>query len=216
MREQYHRELDNLDQDVVRLGALVESAIERATTAVIENDAELAEQVMDGDSQIDDLFVDIEKRVLEVLAKQAPVARDLRLMVAILRATNDLERSGDLAFNIAKVAKRQIPVIQVRPIAALLYELGLAAHKLLGDAIDSWAKKDPALAERVSEYDDTIDDLYRKFYRQLFACGADATSFEVGMNAALVGRWFERIADHGVNIAEHVQFYVTGEDEFLG
>lgn len=216
MREQYHRALEALDQDVVRLGALAEAAIDKATVALVENDAELAQQVLDGDDEIDALFVDVTKRALTLLAEQAPVARDLRLLLSIIRVANELERTGDLAHNIAKVPQRGIPVGEVKNIGNLLYELAVAARKLLGNAIDVWAQKDAGLAANVQEYDDTIDSLYRRFYKELFALGRDETTFEVGMNAALVGRWFERVADHGVNITEAVQFYVTGDDAYLG
>lgn len=216
MREQYHRALEALDQDVVRLGALAEAAIDKATLALVENDPELAQQVLDGDDEIDALFVDVTKRALTILAEQAPVARDLRLLLSIIRVANELERTGDLAHNIAKVPQRGIPVGEVKPIGKLLYELAVAARKLLGNAIDVWAQKDAGLAANVQESDDTIDSLYRRFYKELFALGRDETTFEVGMNAALVGRWFERVADHGVNITEAVQFYVTGDDAYLG
>lgn len=216
MREQYHRELDSLDQSVVRLGALVEKATEQATVALIEGDAELARQVMESDNEIDELYLDIEKRVLSILAKQAPVARDLRLIVAILRATHDLERAGDLAYNVAKVASKQVPVAQVKAIRGLLVELSAKSRSLLSKAIDAWADKDMTLARSLQDFDDDIDALHKRFYREIFALEKDEASFETAMNAALVGRWFERIADHGVNVAEGVQFYITGQEELLG
>lgn len=216
MRELYHKELDRLDQDVVRLGAIVESALERAALALLEGDAELARQVMEGDDQIDNLFLDIEKRALSIMAKQAPVARDLRLIVAILRSTHDLERAGDLAYNVAKVAAKQIPVAQIRSVRSILHELSAAALELFRKAIDCWATKDVSLAASLEGADDTIDQLYKQLYRELFALEKDEATFEVAMNAALVGRWFERIGDHGVNVADDVRFYVTGHEEFLG
>jgi phosphate transport system protein len=216
MREQYHRELDRLDQDVVRMGALVEKATEQATIALIESDAELARRVMEADNEIDDLYVDIERRVLSVLAKQAPVARDLRLIVAILRATHDLERAGDLAYNVAKVAVKQVPVARIKAISGLLVELSAKSRSLLSKAIDAWAEKDIALARSLQDFDDDIDQLHKRFYREIFALHKDDASFETAMNAALVGRWFERIADHGVNVAEGVQFYITGQEDLLG
>lgn len=216
MREQYFQDLDRLDQDVVRLGALVEAATERATIALLENDAELARQVMDGDQDIDDLFLDIEKRVLSILAKQAPVAKDLRLIVAILRSTHDLERAGDLAYNVAKVAAQQVPVAEIKALSGVLHELSVASRELFAKAIDCWATKDATLAASLDTVDDQIDQLCKRLYAEVFALEKGKASFEVAMNAVLVGRWFERIADHGVNVAEDVRFYVTGEQEFLG
>ncbi|NLE74336.1 MAG: phosphate signaling complex protein PhoU [Actinobacteria bacterium] len=216
MRERYRRELDSVDQDVVRMGALVEQAIEQATIALIESDATLALRVMEADNDIDDLYVGIEKRALSILAKQAPVAGDLRLIVAILRATHDLERAGDLAYNVAKVAAKQVPVARIKAISGLLVELSAESRSLLSKAIDAWAEKDVILARSLQDFDDDIDELHKRFYREIFALKQDETSFETAMNAALVGRWFERIADHGVNVAEGVQFYITGQEELLG
>src|SRR3989304_5819910 len=104
MRDAFHRELESLDQEIVRMGALVEQSTQMVTTALMEGDRELAQRVRDGDEAIDDVFMDIEKRSLALLAQQAPVAGDLRLIVAILRVVNDLERAGDLASNIAKLS----------------------------------------------------------------------------------------------------------------
>lgn len=216
MRERYRRELDSVDQDVVRMGALVEQAIEQATIALIESDATLALRVMEADNDIDDLYVGIEKRALSILAKQAPVAGDLRLIVAILRATHDLERAGDLAYNVAKVASKQVPVARIKAISGLLVELSAESRSLLSKAIDAWAEKDIILARSLQDFDDNIDELHKRFYREIFALKQDEASFETAMNAALVGRWFERIADHGVNVAEGVQFYITGQEELLG
>jgi phosphate transport system protein len=215
MRETYNRELDALDQGIVRMGALVEQAIEKATIAITDSDEALAMEVMEGDDEIDDLFADLESRTLMFLATQAPVARDLRLVLMVLRASHDLERSGDLAYNLAKVAIRHVKISELRSINALIYELGTAARTLLGKSIDAWSGKDVLLAAEVQKLDDEIDDLYRKLYRQLYEL-KDPELFEVAMNAVLVGRWYERVADHAVNIAENVRYYVTGDEEFLG
>jgi len=154
--------------------------------------------------------------VLSILAKQAPVAKDLRLIVAILRSTHDLERAGDLAYNVAKVAAQQVPVAEIKALSGVLHELSVASRQLLAKAIDCWATKDAALAASLDTVDDQIDQLCKRLYAEVFALEKGKASFEVAMNAVLVGRWFERIADHGVNVAEDVRFYVTGEQEFLG
>ncbi|MBU2603794.1 MAG: phosphate signaling complex protein PhoU [Actinobacteria bacterium] len=215
MRETFHRELEKLDQDVVRMGALVEAAIEQATLALAECDLDRAQKVMDGDDAIDDLFLDIEKRALSMLAQQQPVAGDLRLIVAILRAVNDLERSGDLAFNIASVVKKDIDIVKLRKVSALVYELGHASRRLLSRALDAWTDKDVVVAASLDDLDDEIDELYERLFRELFAL-QNETSFEVAMNLVLVGRYFERIADHAVNLAERIRYFVTGDEEHLG
>jgi phosphate transport system protein len=214
MRETYNRELDALDQGIVRMGALVEQAIEKATIAITDSDEALAREVMEGDDEIDDLFADLESRTLTFIATQAPVASDLRLILMVLRAAHDLERSGDLAYNLAKVASRHVKMAELKGINTLIFELGNAARRLLGKAIDAWSGKDVELAIEVQKLDDEIDELYRKLYRQLYDL-KDPDLFEPALNAVLVGRWYERVADHAVNIAENVRYYVTGDEEFL-
>src|SRR5665811_1213580 len=122
MRDTFHRELERLDQDVVRMGALVEAAIEGAILALAEGDLERAKRVQNGDDEIDDLFIDMEKRAMAMLAQQQPVAGDLRLIVTILRVVNDLERAGDLAFNIASVVRKDLDIVKLRKVSALVYE----------------------------------------------------------------------------------------------
>ncbi len=215
MRDTFHRELERLDQDVVRMGALVEAAIDQATAALVEGDLDRAQKTMDGDDAIDDLFLDIEKRALAMLAQQQPVAGDLRLIVAILRAVNDLERSGDLAFNIASVVKKDINIVKLRKVSALVYELGHASRRLLSRALDAWTHKDVVVAASLDDLDDEIDELYERLFRELFDL-QEETTFEVAMNLVLVGRYFERIADHAVNLAECIRYFVTGNEEHLG
>lgn len=215
MRDTFHRDLERLDQDVVRMGALVEAAIEGATVALVEGDVDRALRVQDGDDEIDDLFLDMEKRALAMLAQQQPVAGDLRLIVTILRVANDLERAGDLAYNIASVVKKDLNILKLRKVTALVYELGHSSRRLLAQALDAWAEKNLELACKMDELDDEIDELYERLFRELFALQKE-TTFEVAMNLVLVGRYFERIADHGVNMAEGIRYFITGNEEHLG
>src|SRR5665811_2508525 len=135
MRDTFHRELERLDQDVVRMGALVE-AIEGAILALAEGDLERAKRVQNGDDEIDDLFIDMEKRALTMLAQQQPVAGDLRLIVTILRVLTDLERAGDLAFNVAKVTCKDLQIVTLKKVSLLIYELGHASRRLFSKALD--------------------------------------------------------------------------------
>jgi phosphate transport system protein len=215
MRDIFHKELDRLDQDVVRMGALVEQAIESAVISLSECDGERAQRVQEGDDAIDSLFLDIEKRAFALLAKQQPVAGDLRLIMAIVLTVNDLERSGDLAYNVASMVRQDLTIVKLKPVSALVYELGFASKRLLGRSIDAWANKDMRLAAEMDDLDDEIDDLYAKLLTELFELNKDV-AFEVAMNLVLVGRYFERIADHAVNIAERVRYFVTGDVAHLG
>ncbi len=214
MREQFRKELDRLDQDLVRMAGLVEDAIENALLALSECDLERAERVKQGDDAIDDMFLDIEQRALSLLAQQQPVAGDLRLIMAIVLNLNDLERSGDLAYNVADLVQKDLPIVRHKAINALIYELGISAKKLLGKSLDAWSAKDVKLAAEIDELDDAVDDLYAQLLKELFQL--EGVTLELALNLVLVGRYFERIADHAVNIAERIQYYVTGDLAHLG
>jgi len=216
MRDAFHRELESLDQEIVRMGALVERSTEMATTALIEADTELAQRVREGDGEIDAVFLDIEKRSLALLAQQAPVAGDLRLIVAILRVVNDLERAGDLAYNIAKLVQiEDFREPGLKAVRSLVSELGAAASRLMGKAIDAWATKDDKLAADIALQDDKLDDLHAQLIERLVELkGQD--SLAPAIRLAMVGRYFERIGDHAVNLGERVRYFVTGDEELLG
>lgn len=216
MRNAFHKELESLDQEVVQMGALVEKSIQLATTALIEGDKELAQRVREGDNEIDQTFMDIEKRSLALMAQQAPVAGDLRLIVAILGAINDLERSGDLAYNIAKLAQEEAASARgAKEVRSLLADLGAEARKLFGAAIDAWAQKDEGLAADIGRQDDRLDDLHSRLITTLVELKGDEI-LPAAIRFAMVGRYFERIGDHAVNLAERVRYFVTGDEEFLG
>lgn len=216
MRIAFHKELESLDQEIVRMGALVERSTQMATTALIECDLQLAQQVREGDDEIDALFLDIEKRSLALLAQQAPVAGDLRLIVAILRVVNDLERAGDLAYNIAKLVQMEDfcdPTL--KPVRALVSDLGQAAVRLMSVAIDSWATKDEKLAAAVDLQDDRLDDLHARLIERLVELKGQE-NLAAAIRLAMIGRYFERIGDHAVNLSERVRYFVTGDEELLG
>jgi phosphate transport system protein len=187
-----------------------------ATTALIESDKVLAQTVREGDREIDAVFMDIEKRSLALMAQQAPVAGDLRLVVAVLGAITDLERAGDLAYNIAKLVQAEdSPGRGAKDIRALLADLGAEAKQLFGAAIDAWAKKDETLAADVERQDDRLDELHARLIRSLMELKGEE-SLPAALRLAMVGRYFERIGDHAVNLAERVRYFVTGDAEYLG
>jgi phosphate transport system protein len=215
VRTNFSRELERLDLDVVRMGALAEASIDAALLAMVEADVERAKRVMQGDDEIDALFLDIERRALGLLAQQQPVARDLRLVIAILKVTNDLERCGDLAFNIAKEVIGDLELPKPKVVSTAVYELGSSARRLLGRSLDAWSNKDLELAAQIDGMDDEIDGLYDRLLKELFGLEKEI-SMEMALHLVLVGRFFERIADHAVNSAEAIRYYVTGDEEHLG
>jgi phosphate transport system protein len=216
MRDTFHRELEFLDEEIVRMGAMVERSTQQATTSLIEGDRELAERVKAGDNEIDDIFLDIEKRALTLLAQQAPVASDLRLVVAILRVCNDLERAGDLAYNIAKIAQQEdFSAPGLKAVRGIIAELGTAAADLTGAAIDAWASKDEHLAADIEVQDDKLDNLYACLLENLVELKGQK-SLSPALRLVLVGRSFERIGDHAVALGDGVRYFVTGSEEHLG
>lgn len=216
MRDAYHKELESLDQGVVAMGAMVEKSVHLATAAFIEDDKTLAQKVREGDDEIDAVFMDIEKRCLALMAQQAPVAGDLRLVVAILGGINDLERAGDLAYNVAKlVQKDDSPHQGAKEVRALLAQLGAAAAEVLAASIDAWAQKDEILAANVERQDDRSDELHGEVIASILQMkGEEAVAAAIRM--AMLGRYFERIGDHAVNLGERVRYYLTGDEKHLG
>ncbi|NLE11401.1 MAG: phosphate signaling complex protein PhoU [Actinobacteria bacterium] len=216
MRDAFHKELESLDQGIVRMGALVEQSTQRATTALIECDRELAQKVRDGDDEIDALFLDIEKRSLTLLAQQAPVAGDLRLIVAILRIVNDLERAGDLCYNIAKLAQvEDFCQPELKPVRALVAEMGQTAAAVMAAAIDAWAAKDDGQAADIAARDDVLDELHTRLIEKLVELKGE-DSLASAIRLAMVGRYLERIGDHAVNLSERLRYFLTGEEVHLG
>ena len=216
MRDAYHKELESLDHGVVAMGALVEKSIHLAATAFVDNDKDLATRVRAGDDDIDAMFMDIEKRCLALMAQQAPVAGDLRLVVAILGAISELERTGDIAYNVAKlVQKDDSPQPGTKAVRTLLAELGAEAQKVLAAAIDAWAQKDEVAAAAVERQDDRSDELHGKVIAAILELkGEEAVGAAIRL--AMLGRYFERVGDHAVNLAERVRYFVTGDAEYLG
>ena len=209
MRESFHQELRDLRTDTLRMGEYVIEAVRRATTALAEGDVELAKAVTAADATIDSLYLDIETRGYGLLAQQQPVAKDLRLILAIVRIIQDLERSGDLAKNIGQIVRSDIQIVRLKPIAEIMGQLGLMTRDLLTIAMRSFADKDLQLAQTLDAKDNKIDQLYKELVKELFRLEKES-SLELAVNMVLTGRYFERIADHAVNIAIWVTYLITG------
>lgn len=209
MRESFRKELKLLEADVQRMGDYVVESVERATTALAEGDVRLADAVIEADNQIDQIYLHIETRCYELIAQQQPVARDLRRIVSMLRVIQDLERSGDLTKNVAGLVQEDINIVKLKPVAEIIGKLGLTARDLLKLAVESFATKDPTKAATLAKKDDKVDNLYRDLVKELFRLDKEG-SLEVAMNMVLTGRFFERVADHAVNIAVWVNYTETG------
>ncbi len=211
MRDAYHDELDALSTRLVDMTALVGSAMASATTALLDADLTVAEVVVAGDSAIDTVYHEIEERALLLLARQQPVASDLRILVTSLRMVADLERAGDLALHVAKVARRRYPLSAVpEELRPTVLEMGHVAQRIMAKTGNVIAGADLVLAAEVERDDDAMDFLHRRIFEVLLADTWQG-GVESAIDVTLVGRYYERFADHAVSVARRVVYLVTGE-----
>lgn len=211
MRETFRAELDRLAADLARMSRLAAGMMTNASDALHHGDLPLAELVIAGDDEMDVLHDDVEQRCVNLLALQAPVAADLRLVVSAMHAAADLSRMGDLAQHIAKIVRLKHPKLtvpgEVRPVFA---RMGLLAAELAEWAADAIEQRDPLGGERLAAADDEVDALRRQLFHILFD-DSWSHGVEPAVDAALIGRYYERFADHAVAIARQVGYRVTGQ-----
>lgn len=211
MRDAFHDDLDSISQTLIDMSERVRRAMELATTALLTADLQLAEQVISEDSQIDAIQHDLDRKALSLLARQQPVAGDLRTIVTSLRMSADIERMGDLAHHIAKVARMRYPATAVPDeLTSTLQEMGDVARKIIAKVINVIATRDIEAALQIEKDDDEMDKLHRKLFMALLD-DAWAHGIEVAIDITLLGRYYERCADHAVSVARRVYFLVTGE-----
>ena len=210
-RRAFHEELEELDRDVVRLAALATEAIQAGSAALLDFDLAGADKVIADDKVIDDLAHAMEEHVLLLLARQQPMATDLRTLVSVLRVIHELERVGDLMRNVAKATRRLYPTElepKLRGIIARMRDQATAQMRL---AADAFADRDVHRAAALRDMDDVMDDLQKELFRYVLGSSShDEAAVQRAVQTALVGRHFERIADHSVNLGERVCFMVTG------
>ncbi len=211
MRQSYEKELETLRQEILRMGGLVSQSIEDAVQSLAKQDEQLAKKVIAGDDAIDQMEVDIEDRCMVLIARQQPMARDLRIIGTGLKITTDLERMGDHAFDIAKVTVRLANQPLIKPLVDIP-RMARMAQKMLTDSLEAYMKMDIALAEQVCLADNEVDDLYQQVFRELLTyMMEDPRTIGQATQLIFVGRYLERIADHATNIAEWVIYLVTGQ-----
>ena len=210
-RKRFHDELHALESEVLGLGERATRAVGNALEALVGRNPELADQVIVGDDALDATYLDIEQRILNLLATQTPVATDLRLVSAILHANMHLERIGDQAVNIAKITKATLDLPASETVVTQLREMGELCGSMLRTALEAFARRDAALAERLPEMDDPIDRLNRNMYREVVALASDPRALEWGIRMNVVSRQLERVGDNAVDIGELVAFLVTGQ-----
>jgi phosphate transport system protein len=211
-RHHFEEDLQALKQRLLNMGALVEERVHQAILSLIERRQELAEKVMGGDKEVNDLQIEIDDRCLKLLALQQPMATDLRLITAAMKINSDLERIGDQAVNIAENVIKILPHPPLKPIFELP-RMADSAERMTRDSLDAFVRRDAALARAVLKRDDEVDLLKDHVFRVLLThMMADPGTIERALGLILISRNLERIADHATNIAEDVIFLVEARD----
>jgi len=211
MREAYREELRSVSDRLVEMTRMGGSAIARATTALLDADLCLAESVIEADEAIDKLRDDLDEQVIELIARQAPVATDLRTLITSLRMSADLERMGDLALHVAKLARMRYPFSAVpAELRGTMLEMGQVAERIVAKAGSVIASRDVGQALELERDDDEMDRLHRQLFTVLLD-GRWQHGVETAVDVTLIGRYYERYADHAVSVARRVVYLVTGE-----
>ncbi len=209
MRSRFDEQLELLNIELIRMGSLCEEAIASAIKALLTDDLDMAQKVFSSEDEIDQKERDIESLCMKLLLQQQPVARDLRTISSALKMISDMERIGDQAADIAEIATFVTGMEEKSRIH--IGEMGKAAIKMVTDSIDSFVKKDIDLAHSVIQYDDVVDNLFDTVKGELIDLIAeDKTKGEACMDLLMVIKYLERIGDHATNIAEWVEYSISG------
>jgi phosphate transport system protein len=212
MPKHLDHEIDNLKKQILSLAAFVEESVAKSVAAIHARDADLGQQVIDFDSHIDALEVEVEEECLKLLALHQPVAHDLRFIVACIRLNSDLERIGDLAVNIGERAVFLAGVAEASEKPLDVGAMARLVRRMLSDALNALVNLDPPLARKVCAMDDEADTMHRDTFRRVEdAVRRHPTEFPILTHYLSVSRYLERIADHATNIAEDVIYMVEGE-----
>ncbi|MBC7693685.1 MAG: phosphate signaling complex protein PhoU [Methylotenera sp.] len=205
-------EIQKLKERILLMGGYVEKAIEEATQALIDREPERFEKVHEYETIINRSHIEVDEACLRLLARQSPLAADLRLIVAVIKINTDLERMGDQAVNISHNGKRYLERPPLKPLIDLP-RMSQEVRVMVRAALDAFVKRDSVMAADVLQRDDSVDALKHHIFQELIAyMGKDPTTIEQALNLILIARNLERLGDHATNIAEDVIFAVTGKD----
>lgn len=210
-REHFHEQLERVELQLLSMGELASTAVQRSVEALITHDDEAAERVIRDDDPIDDLYLEIDHDVLEMLALQSPVASQLRLVSAILHSCLHLERIADQAVNIAKLhlATRELPPSQT--LLQQLDEMGSLVVNMIRTVMEALRTRDLELCLKLPKMDDPVDRLNRATHLEALKLADDPRALDWGLHMNLAARALERVGDNAVDIAEQVGFLITGE-----
>ena len=211
MRDVFHHELDQLASGLVEMTDLVGRAVGDATSALLDADLTLAEAVIADDARVDALQTELDERAVDLLARQQPVATDLRVVVASLRMSASIERMGDLARHIAQQARLRFPRTAVpEDVAPTFARMGEVCRRLANEAGEVIRTRDLAAAAQLETDDDLLDRLHREVFTRLMSPDWQHSA-EATVDVTLISRYYERFGDHSVSVARRVVFLVTGD-----
>lgn len=215
MREHFIQEIENINQDILRMGVLVEENITKALKALVKQDLNLAKEVIEADNKVNEMELAISDRCAIFIAREQPVASDLRHIVACLKVVSDIERIGDYAVHAAKRAKELSDEKYIKPLIDIpqMLELG---REMLKDSITALVKADDFLALEVAKRDKEMDSLNKQVYRELLALMLeDRDNIKQATKLLFLSRFLERLGDHAVNICSWAIYSAKGEHEDL-
>lgn len=214
-REGFDKSLSVLQQQMIRMGSMVEEAIHLSVQALSKQDLKLADKIIDGDDLIDDLSNQIEDECIRLIALQQPLARDLRVITTVLKTVTDLERIADHATNIAEIAQRIGGGSLIKPLIDIPKMAGMVGS-MVRDSLKAFVNRDVDLAKKTCLRDDTIDKIYEELFIELtglIMAGGESGQVVQALNLLFAARFLERVGDHATNIGERTIYLVTGNKE---
>ncbi|MDP3388115.1 MAG: phosphate signaling complex protein PhoU [Eubacteriales bacterium] len=214
MRQNYDEQLMSLNQDILNMGAMAEKILDMTIKALLEQDYELALEVIEFEKEIDRVELELEDKCIQLIALQQPIAKDLRRIIGIIKMIIDLERVGDYSENIAEIVIKIGKDKFIKPLVDIP-KMAEISKNMIRLSLDSYVKEDADLAKEVFDMDDIVDDLYEKIYMELLTIlSKDASVMDQVIDLLFIGRYLERIADHATNICENVNYIVKGSMTF--
>jgi phosphate transport system protein len=214
-RYSFDAELDTLHHDIIRMGSAVEEQIDDCINALAEQDAKLAEKLMEKDDIVDDMEKEIEAKCIRLIAKQQPLAIDLRRIFTAIKIVTDLERVADYAVDIAKITVRLKDEKYIKPLIDIP-RMADIVQSMIKDSLDAYVKLDAEMAEKISKRDDEVDSIYKQVFRELLVfMMEDPKTITQATQFLFVCKFLERVGDHVTNICEWIIYLVTGEHKVL-
>ena len=215
MRKTFHQRIDEITEDTLEMGSLVQDAVHGSIEALLKMNPQLAEEVIKNDERVNEYDISIEEKCIVLQAEHQPVAVDLRFLHSVSIIIKHLERIGDLAVNIGKVVKRLSAKEEKshidREVIELLVEMGNLVKPELARALEAFKNRDAKLASKLGKSDDAVDELQKLVFKKLFSSNKGEKDIKFVTNIALASRYLERIGDQSVNIGDRVLYFLTGD-----